>query len=252
MLHTKLGIQHDDLTRMGPGIAGVYDKWRVEHNMNHYFVDPEARVQVMPSHQSPPTMSPRSPSSLSSHATGTMHLGQAQPATPMSQPGESSTATSPVNPSFQMPGQPPFFTSSPQWATAPHLTRGYDPEWDRGYAHTLANPMAHNPNPHPHIAVQTEFVNPEFQTPGPSRGPGAGSAPFTPATPVPQRGHNMAGPPGVPLYYNPQLQQPQPAQQTAQPQQPAPQAPATGPGSPPQTGSSPKPIDPFVMHQQRQ
>lgn len=240
-LQTKLGIHQQDLDRMSPEFAGVYDKWRVEAGMTHYFLDPETRAQVMPnssSSSSPQSSTYPTPGQPRDRPMSAM----VHPETPQTK-GTPSTSTSPVmqTPAGQHPSMFPPAEYGQQWsATAPQLTRTYDSEWRGNFGHhTLSSPMgnpkdtmpmppapAHGPLPpqqqqhqqqQPQMHVQTGFVNQEYQTPA---GPRSG-VPFTPVTPVPQRGHQVSNSTGnVQMFYNPQYQQPLGTPVQASPTQP--------------------------------
>ncbi|KAL1407724.1 hypothetical protein Q8F55_007157 [Vanrija albida] len=149
----------------------------------------------------------------------TMRLTQVQmPETPQSKPSSSSSTTSPVQPTLQTPlnGQGRF---APQWsnATAPPLGRPYEGgEWRGAYQHhTLSSPITSRgkDGAPPGINIMPAPVHLQSAMPSPGA-PGssyahhaefhrASMAGYSPATPVNQR--HLAG---VPIFYNPQFQNP--------------------------------------------
>jgi hypothetical protein len=85
------------------------------------------------------------------------------------------------------------------------------------------------------ITVQPGFMAQEYNSA--AGGPPRGHIPFTPATPVPQRGSNYSSGPGaVPMFYNPQMQQ---QHQHPHQQHPHPLATSTVQNSPPQPTGPP-------------
>lgn len=149
----------------------------------------------------------------------TMRLTQVQmPETPQSKPASSSSTTSPVQPTLQTPltGQGRF--TPQQWsnATAPPLGRPYEGEWRGAYPHhALSSPITSRGKDGgpPGITIMPAPVHMQPAMPSPGA-PGshyghhadfqrASMAAYSPATPVNQR--HVAG---VPIYYNPQFQNP--------------------------------------------
>lgn len=201
-------------------------------------------------------LGPRSSSTTSLSTAAGMRFtqpGQA-PETPQSKATTSSPNTSPINPTLQTPSSQRHGVFPPgdyqQWpvATAPQPPRLYDTtDWRGQYPnHSLSSPITGPAKDQPippapshmlqsPITVQPGFMAQEYNSA--AGGPPRGHIPFTPATPVPQRGSNyFSGPGAVPMFYNPQMQH---QQQHPHQQHPHPLATSTVQNSPPQPTGPP-------------